>query len=566
MRTRTSPFFWPLAAAALLASMACAEEIGSDNDANTEGGHSNAAASNAATDLLTHTDNGDGTFTTRVEATSEESWLHINLEDRSLVTVTDPATSSAWDLGFQRFKIKTNSGISGQGGVGTVALPGEDFDALTQAPASGYVEDAADGDDEDSDDDLAFLGAEPWYDYNPADHTLSPRDAVYVVRTVEGNYFKIQMLGYYSDAGSAGYPQFRWGAIDPPEGGDTLPEGVIEVDASASDAWVYVTIGGRVIDTDQPETDLDWDLAVSRTQLRTNGGTSGAGLGGALEAEGSFDAITTAPTVGYAVDAMLPLPGPPGSGEFSGSPVLNTWYDYDSATHAVSPRDAAFILRTADGRYARLRIDSYEDGVYRMTLKSLSDVVAGTHQAMISPGEEGSWTYLDLTTGEIGDGEASWDVAVQRTMMQTNSGTSGDGLGGALEAEAAALAEVTAAPSGAGCYLPTQGHVCDCEVATDACGAMEGVWTDQCACEVEYTVDEMLPLPGPPGSGEFSGSPVLNTWYDYDSATHVVSPRDTVFVVRTADGEGYARVKMVEYSDGTLHIELSYSGAGRTQF
>ena len=39
----------------------------------------------------------------------------------------------------------------------------------------------------------------------------------------------------------------------------------------------------------------------------------------------------------YAADAMLPVPGPPGSGEYSGSPTLAAWYDYDATTHAVTP-------------------------------------------------------------------------------------------------------------------------------------------------------------------------------------------------------------------------------------
>lgn len=36
---------------------------------------------------------------------------------------------------------------------------------------------------------------------------------VYVVRTPEGNYFKLEMLGYDDDAGTPGFIRFRWAAL-----------------------------------------------------------------------------------------------------------------------------------------------------------------------------------------------------------------------------------------------------------------------------------------------------------------------------------------------------------------
>jgi hypothetical protein len=48
-----------------------------------------------------------------------------------------------------------------------------------------------------------------WYDYDMDAHTLAARDVVYAVRSASGNYFKIQMLDYYNDAGTAGYVKFK---------------------------------------------------------------------------------------------------------------------------------------------------------------------------------------------------------------------------------------------------------------------------------------------------------------------------------------------------------------------
>ena len=46
---------------------------------------------------------------------------------------------------------------------------------------------------------------------------LSARpDLVYVVHTPEDSYFKVQILDYYDDAGTAGYLSLRWAPLAPP--------------------------------------------------------------------------------------------------------------------------------------------------------------------------------------------------------------------------------------------------------------------------------------------------------------------------------------------------------------
>jgi hypothetical protein len=185
----------------------CAEDLRPDNpDAGSDG-------STPADTRITHTDNGDGTVTTRVDATDESEWVYLDLEARSEVIPDDPATSADWDLSFQRFMIRIDGGVSGAGGMELVVLADVDFDALTEAPAAGYITDRPDGDDEDQDPDLAFLSEGGWYSYDPTTHTLSPRDLVYVVRSVEGNHYKVEMLDYYDAAGTSGFPAFRWAPI-----------------------------------------------------------------------------------------------------------------------------------------------------------------------------------------------------------------------------------------------------------------------------------------------------------------------------------------------------------------
>ena len=62
-----------------------------------------------------------------------------------------------------------------------------------------------------------------------------------------------------------------------------------------------------------------------------------------------------------------------------------------------------------------------------------------------------------------------------------------------------------------------------------------------------------------------SGTPVLAGWFDYDPQTHVVTPKDKVFLVRAADG-GFLKLEITAYSSGTYTIDWAYSGAGHTDF
>jgi heme-binding HmuY-like protein len=161
-------------------------------------------------------DNGDETFTTRVLAEDGDVWVYFDFQSGAQVTPATPEDSADWDLAFSRFHIKTNGGISGSGASEVAVLPDGDFDGLAQAPDGGYLEDSDDGDDDNSEPDYVFELDDGWYAYDPASHTLTPRPLVYVVLTPEGDYFKLEMLGYYDAAGSDARPSFRWAPLAAP--------------------------------------------------------------------------------------------------------------------------------------------------------------------------------------------------------------------------------------------------------------------------------------------------------------------------------------------------------------
>src|SRR5687767_6546539 len=108
-----------------LGASGCAGDLRRDRGGGSAGGG----------DRVESTDGGDGSTHTRIDATKSDLWVYLDLETNAEVFPAVPGTSAAWDLGFQRFKIITNGGISGTGGMEVAALPGASFDEMTDAPA-----------------------------------------------------------------------------------------------------------------------------------------------------------------------------------------------------------------------------------------------------------------------------------------------------------------------------------------------------------------------------------------------------------------------------------------------
>lgn len=198
--SRTSSLFIAIA----LVSAACAPDLGEgfddeDSGAPEEGG-----------DQIDTVDDGDAVRTT-IDATDGTRWIWFDLETRAQIEVTDPLESDEWDLGFSRYNIAINGGASGKGGMDAFALPDTALADVTDVPSGAWVTDLPDSDDQGDDPDYALAD---WYDYDFMTHVLTPFPLVYVVRTVEGNAFALQIVGYYDEAGSSGWMQVRHKALD----------------------------------------------------------------------------------------------------------------------------------------------------------------------------------------------------------------------------------------------------------------------------------------------------------------------------------------------------------------
>ena len=135
-----------------------------------------------------------------VDAPEQEVWHYFDFSRGSVVTNPGPRE---WDLAFQRFSVIANGGdgFAGEGGV--VELGEVAFEAVTRAPATGYVGTEAVRDSTNP-------AIRRWYDYGFTSHLLTPKPRVYVVRTADGRFAKIQLLSYYCPGARPGCLTFRY--------------------------------------------------------------------------------------------------------------------------------------------------------------------------------------------------------------------------------------------------------------------------------------------------------------------------------------------------------------------
>jgi hypothetical protein len=188
--------------AAMVGLAGCFESIAPDRP------DASVAGDTAPAGPYTTTRNSDGTYTTVVDSTSATDWIHGDFE-----TGAGMAASGPWDLRFQRFHISTNGGVSGTGGVEVVPVAGLAFADVTSPPASGWLSDAADGDDANMDPDYAFEQGDGWYAYDAMTHVLTPRPLVWIVKTNGGSTIKLEIERYYDDAGTAGWLTLHWSPL-----------------------------------------------------------------------------------------------------------------------------------------------------------------------------------------------------------------------------------------------------------------------------------------------------------------------------------------------------------------
>jgi hypothetical protein len=134
--------------------------------------------------------------------------------------------------------------------------------------------------------------------------------------------------------------------------------------------YFNLTTGATVPASDSNST--KWDIAFKTTTIKVNSGTSGPGTAGAQIVSTGFDDLPEAPADGYKSDDANGFAIPTGSG--------TGWYTYTGPAasgpqHAILPiAGKTIVVKTANGKYAKIQILSYYKGNPNTTTADFADL------------------------------------------------------------------------------------------------------------------------------------------------------------------------------------------------
>ena len=128
--------------------------------------------------------------------------------------------------------------------------------------------------------------------------------------------------------------------------------------ARAPESWTYFDFSrGAVVEVPH-QLVPDWDLAFQRHKILANGGATNPKAKAAILNLGEvpFDAVMEAPAAGYVEDTIATLTA---DAIVTENLAIKAWYHYNWLTHVLRPKPYVYVIRTADGKYAKLRLVSY---------------------------------------------------------------------------------------------------------------------------------------------------------------------------------------------------------------
>lgn len=152
------------------------------------------------------------------------------------------------------------------------------------------------------------------------------------------------------------------------EGGLPVKQVKLSRKTAYGNDWIYYSLEkGKEVSVSEAShaESTDWDIAFNRYNVRTNSGASGKGKGGALLTDvKELAACTTVPQGTFTVDAAYTItaPGtgfPPPTMESTANEVLCKAITFSGPPPSYTPSDYVFIVRTASGKYAKLKAKSF---------------------------------------------------------------------------------------------------------------------------------------------------------------------------------------------------------------
>ena len=173
----------------------------------------------------------DGVVTVFLSRETEygNDWIYWSFDKRAEVEVKEEEHENdlSWDIAFNRYNIRTNSGLSGKGKGGALDTEKINLSEVSAVPAGDFTT------DEKGKITSRFTGSgveevESTYNmllknaikFQGPPPTYTPNNHVYIVKTADGKYAKVQFLSFYSKRGEAGYMSFRY--VYQPDGSTTF--------------------------------------------------------------------------------------------------------------------------------------------------------------------------------------------------------------------------------------------------------------------------------------------------------------------------------------------------------
>lgn len=119
----------------------------------------------------------DDTIT--VDARDSKVWQYVDFDRGGVVAVPDTA---GWDLAVRRYRVIASDAIADLGP--------KRFEDVREAPDAEFIANGPAA-------DTVNAAIRRWYHYSMMTHLLEPAGHAYVVRTRDGHYASVQVLGYY---------------------------------------------------------------------------------------------------------------------------------------------------------------------------------------------------------------------------------------------------------------------------------------------------------------------------------------------------------------------------------
>ena len=150
-----------------------------------------------------------------VNATSYTGWTYFSFEKGDTIQVQDPENDLSWDIAFHRYDIKLNGGKSGAGKGEACNTHSTDWNAIIQAPKSGYQKDELGMINSSWTEKVEAPFSQVLAAWITSDTSNPPpvytyHDWIFVIKSASGKYVKLYIYDYMNEKNTGAYISFKY--------------------------------------------------------------------------------------------------------------------------------------------------------------------------------------------------------------------------------------------------------------------------------------------------------------------------------------------------------------------